>query len=100
MITTTDNEETTRRIADSLVKKKLSPCVQIVPQIESIYAWHGKIQNSNEFLIIIKTMKNHLDECKNVILELHNYDIPEIIVSECEILLDAYSDWFIDNSSL
>ena len=93
--TTTDLHKIARNIATVLVRNKLSPCVQIIPQIESIYNWMGKIKNSNEFLLIIKTKLEHVEECKNYVLKLHNYDIPEMIVTEGEILLDTYSDWFV-----
>ena len=94
--TTTDSEKTARYIADYLVKEKLSPCVQIVKDIESIYTWHGKLNNSREYLMIIKTIPEHLLECKKIILELHNYDIPEIIITEGKILDDTYKKWFRD----
>ena len=45
--TTTDSKKIARLIADYAVKKKLSPCVQIIPQIETTYNWHGKINISN-----------------------------------------------------
>ena len=93
--TTTDTHKIARNIATTLVTKNLSPCVQIIPQVESIYNWLGRIENSKEFLLIIKTTLGHVEECKNYILKLHNYDIPEIIVTEGEILLDTYSDWFV-----
>ena len=93
--TTTDCNITAKLIADSLVKNKLSPCVQIVQNIESIYAWKNKLHNSKEFLLIIKTLPEHVGKCKKQILDLHNYNIPEIIVTDGEILLDTYCDWFV-----
>ena len=95
--TTTDSNKMARHIAESVVKEKLSPCVHIVPKIESIYNWNGKLENSNEFLLIIKTLPKHVFKCKKHILKLHNYDIPEIMVTEGEIALDTYSDWFLNN---
>ena len=96
--TTTDSTLTAQNIAKYLLKNALSPCIQIIQNINSIYKWKGKINNSNEYLLIIKTLPKHLDECKKCILEHHNYDIPEIIVTESEILTDMYRDWFNKNS--
>ena len=95
--TTTDSLITAREIAEYLVKKKLSPCIQIVPLIESIYKWKRKLQHSKELLLIIKTAPQHVQKCKRHILELHNYDIPEIIVTESEIVHDMYKEWFLEN---
>ena len=95
--TTTDSDITANHIAKCLIEKKLSPCVHIIPGVESTFKWQGNLEKSKEFLLIIKTIPVHLKECKKHILELHNYDTPEIIVTESEILLNKYSDWFLDN---
>ena len=97
--TTTDSTKTAQNIAQYLLKNALSPCVQIVQNINSIYKWKGDVNNSNEYLMIIKTLPRHVDECKKCILEYHNYDIPEIIVTKGEILTDMYRDWFHNNST-
>ena len=97
--TTTDSDKIARQIAECLIKNKLSPCVQIVPQIESIYQWQKQLKYSNEFLLIIKTLPQHVHECKEHILELHNYDIPEIIVTQGKTLQDEYSEWFLNTTT-
>ena len=96
--TTTDSIKIARIIAEDLINKKISPCVQILPKIESIYKWHGKIECSKEFLLIIKIIPDHIHECKKHVKKLHNYDNPEIIVIEGEILLDTYKEWFLEHS--
>ena len=97
--TTTDSEKTAKQIGKYLVKEQLSPCVQIIPKTVSIYKWKDKLEEIKEFLIIIKTIPENIDKCKELIIKLHNYDIPEFIVTEGEILLNTYSDWVIKNSS-
>ena len=97
--TTTNCKKTAKKIANHLIINKLSPCVQLVPLIESIYKWQGKMENTKEILMVIKVVPEHLQECKKCILELHNYDIPEIIVLKSEILLDTYRKWFLKNST-
>ena len=97
--TTTNSNKTARLIAEYLVKMNLSPCVQIIPKNESFYKLNGKLENSKEFIIKIKTILANLDQCKKYILKLHNYDIPEIIITEGEILFDKYEDWFLDNTN-
>ena len=94
--TTTDSNKTAQQIAECLIRNKLSPCVQIVPHIESIYLWEEQLKYSKEFLLIIKTLPQNVQECKKHILELHNYDIPEIIVTQANILQVKYREWFLN----
>ena len=96
--TTTDSDKTANVIAECLVKNNLSPCVQIAPNIQSVYKWKGKLDKSGEILLLIKTIPEKVQNCKKLILKYHNYDVPEIVVTNGEILNDGYRDWFTDNS--
>ena len=98
IITTTDSDKTANDIAKYLVKDNLSPCVQIVSNIQSVYKWKGKIDKSYEMLLLIKTISENVQVCKKLILKYHNYDVPEIILTDGDILNDAYRDWFIENT--
>ncbi len=98
IITTTDSDKTANVIAESLVYYNLSPCVQIVPNIKSVYKWDGKLDKSSEILLIIKTIPEKLQDCKKLILKYHNYDVPEIVLTDGDILNDAYRNWFIENT--
>ena len=98
IITSTDSDKTANNIAEYLVKDNLSPCVQIVQNIQSVYKWKDKLEKSDEILLFIKTIPENLEDCKKFILKYHNYDAPEIIVTNGEILNDEYRDWFIDKS--
>ena len=96
--TTTNSYKTADQIAKLLVSRKLSPCVQIIPEIQSIYCWEGNLEKSREILLTIKTVTKKVQDCKELILKHHNYHIPELIVLDGEILADDYRDWFIKNS--
>ena len=98
IITSTDSNKTAKIIAQCLVKDKLSPCVQTVPNIQSVYKWKDTLEKSDEILLIIKTIPEKVHDCKKLILQYHNYDVPEIIVTNGEILNDEYTDWFIENT--
>ena len=97
IITTTDSKRNANDIAEYLVKDNLSPCVQITSNIQSIYSWEGKLDKTDEILLLIKTIPEKVQDCKQLILKYHNYDIPEIIIINGEILNDEYRDWFINN---
>ena len=98
ILTTTDSVKTANKMAEYLVKGNLSPCVQLTPNIQSIYKWKGELDKSREIILLIKTIPEKVQDCKKLILKYHNYDVPEIIVTNGEILNDAYRDWFIENS--
>ena len=98
IITTTDSDKTANDIAKYLVKDNLSPCVQITSNINSVYKWKDQLEKSDEILLLIKTVPENVENCMKLILKYHNYDVPEIVVTNGEILNDAYRDWFINNS--
>ena len=94
IITTTNSDNTANDIAEYLVKEKLSPCVQITHNIQSIYSWKGKLEKSKEIVIVFKTIPKKVEDCKKLILKYHNYDTPELIITDGEILDDKYKKWF------
>ena len=98
IITTTNSDKIANEIAEYLVKENLSPCVQILPNIHSVFMWKGQLDKSDEILLLIKTIPEKVQDCKKLILKYHNYDVPELIVTNCDILNDEYSDWFLNNS--
>ena len=95
--TTTDSTKTAESISEILVKNNLSPCVQIIPNIKSVYQWKDKVEHSSEILLLIKTIPENVQKCKNIILKYHNYDTPELIAMDGYILEDDYQAWFIEH---
>ena len=98
IITTTDSKQNAQDISEALIQSKFSPCVQILPNIISIYRWEEKIKKGNEYLLLAKTLEKHLDSCKIIIIKQHKYKVPEIIEIDANILNKEYSDWFQDYS--
>ena len=98
IITTTDSKDNAQNISIALVSSKLSPCVQILSNISSIYRWEGKIEKTNEYLLLIKVLEKNLNSCKKNIIENHNYSTPEIIEVSANTLSDSYATWFQKNS--
>ena len=94
--TTIDSIKIAESISELLVKNNLSPCVQIIPNIKSVYQWKDKVEHSSEILLLIKTIPENVQKCKNIILKHHNYDTPELIVMDGYILGDDYQAWFIE----
>ena len=71
--------EDARRIAQTIVNEKVAACCNIIPGVESYYIWKDEVQQDKELLLMIKTTENAFRELQNRIIELHPYDVPEII---------------------
>ena len=95
--TTTDSIKIAESISELLVNNNASPCVQIISNVKSVYQWQDKVEHSNEILLLIKTIPEKIQQCKDIILKHHNYDVPEIIVMDGYILEDDFQAWFIDH---
>ena len=95
--TTTDSIKIAESISALLVNNNESPCVQIISNVKSVYRWKNKLEQSSEILLLIKTIPEKIQQCKDIILKHHNYDVPELIVMDGYILEDDYQEWFIDH---
>ena len=86
--------EEARKIARGVVEKRLAACVNIVTHaVESFYMWKGKLENSSEYLLIIKTSEERLAELQKEVLSLHSYDTPEFVVLPIVAGSDEYLAW-------
>jgi|SRR5437588_5905723 len=95
VLTTAGSQDEARKIARSLVGERLAACVNIVPQIESIYRWEGKIENAQEWLLAIKTTASSFNRVRAAISELHSYELPECISLSIADGSPAYLDWIL-----
>jgi periplasmic divalent cation tolerance protein len=93
ILTTTSNIDEAKNIAHRLVQNKLAACTNIIPKIVSIYNWKDEICEDEEFLLVIKTKKVLFDAVKTAILNLHSYELPEIIMLSIENGYEKYLGW-------
>ena len=93
VLSTAGSEDEARKIAQHLVEQQLAACVNIVPQIESIYRWQGKVESSREWLLVIKTTVDRFADVQDAIRELHSYDLPECIAIAIEDGSTDYLEW-------
>jgi periplasmic divalent cation tolerance protein len=85
------SEEEAERVAKELLERKIIACSNIFP-IESMYWWKGKIENSNEFVLIAKTLRKKLKQLKEIVKKDHPYTVPCIGVIEAEAN-EEYFNW-------
>jgi len=93
ILTTCGSLEEARSIAHALVERQLAACVNIIPQIESVYRWKDEVETATECLLLIKTTEGVVDRTREALTELHSYEIPECIEIAIEAGNTAYLDW-------
>ena len=96
--TSTDSKRISELITNDLLKNNLSPCINISNKTDSHYIWNEKILNDKEYIIRIKCLNNDKNRIISIIKELHNYEIPEIISYEFNILDNLYEEWFKEST--
>jgi periplasmic divalent cation tolerance protein len=93
VLTMLPNADQAAEIAHTLVTERLAACVNLVPAVRSIYRWQEKINDDNEVLLLIKTRSEQFDRLRSRILELHPYEVPEVLAIPIEAGYAAYLEW-------
>jgi periplasmic divalent cation tolerance protein len=93
VLTTCGNREEAEKMATALVEARVAACVNIVGPIRSVYRWEGKVENADEFLLLVKTWGEAYDDVERMIGELHSYDLPECVALRVERGSEAYLEW-------
>ncbi|WP_027481778.1 divalent-cation tolerance protein CutA [Deinococcus pimensis] len=84
-------------LARVLVEERLAACVNIVPQMTTVYRWQGDVVVDAEALLVIKTEEDQYDALERRVTELHPYDVPEIIALPTTRTLPSYLSWLQDS---
>jgi periplasmic divalent cation tolerance protein len=91
------NGEEARRLAEMLVGAHLAACVQVLPEMESIYRWQGNIERASEVLLIAKTVRAKFAQLESEVRSLHSYETPEIVALPIVEGSPAYLEWLAQN---
>jgi periplasmic divalent cation tolerance protein len=94
---TAGNADEARRIAGHLVDARLAACVQILPEIESVYRWMGEVQREKEVLILVKTTAEKFAALEKSVRAIHSYETPEIVAVPASQISAPYRMWLIEN---
>ena len=97
VMTTVASAEDAARLGRTLVEERLAACATVLPSVHSIYSWQGKIESSDETLLLLKTAIDQLPALESRLHELHNYETPEFLVLEIEAGSHAYLKWLNEN---
>lgn len=98
VLSTFPDEQTAHRIGLQLVEEKLAACVNILPSVHSIYRWQGQVEKAAETLAFLKTAKETFPKLQKRLLELHPYEVPELIGIPIEAGSPHYLRWVAENS--
>ena len=93
VFTTIDRAADAERISKQLVKERLAACVQVLGPITSTYWWEGKMEQSQEFLILAKTKRHLYGKVEALIIENHPYDVPEVVAVPITLGSEKYLRW-------
>ncbi|MBH0056154.1 divalent-cation tolerance protein CutA [Pseudoalteromonas sp. SWXJZ94C] len=93
IFTTCKDENEARTLAKALVEKKLAACVNILPNMSSIYMWEGEVAESTEAKLLIKTKADKTNDVFLTIKAMHSYEVPEIQVIDVATGNLAYFNW-------
>jgi periplasmic divalent cation tolerance protein len=96
-LTTVGSIEEGRRLARLLVERRLVACVNLVPNLTSIYRWQGAVEEAAEILLIMKTAVEQLPALEVAVRDLHSYEVPEFLTLDVESGSQPYLDWLLDS---
>lgn len=99
VLSTFGDMESAREAARTAVEEQLAACGNIIPQIESIYRWKGKVESNPEVLVVFKTTRECYPQLEQCIRAHHPYELPEIIALEVDSGLHGYLNWVVESVS-
>lgn len=96
--TTVDTRDGAERVARSVIEHRLAACAQVSGPITSFYRWEGRVQADEEWMVVIKTAADRLDDLVAHVDGVHPYDVPEIVAVPVTGGNPAYLEWVRDES--
>ena len=93
VLSTVAGAEDAERIASALVEGGLAACVNVVPGVLSIYRWKGAVERAEERLLLIKTTADRFEAVRRAVVELHAYELPEVIALPIQAGHPPYLAW-------
>jgi periplasmic divalent cation tolerance protein len=85
------------KLGEALVQESLAACVNILPQARSIYRWQGAVERADELLLVIKTTRDAFERLRARVVELHSYEVPEVIALPIEAGHAPYLQWILSS---
>ena len=99
VLSTVASAEDGERLARTLVEQGVAACVNVVPGLTSFYRWEGKVQRDEERLLVIKTRADRFEDLRRVLVDLHPYEVPELIALPVATGHAPYLAWLDESLS-
>lgn len=99
VLCTFPDADTARRICNEIISENLAACVNLIPGVESIYRWEGKIEQASEVLAIFKVSAVGFEDLKENLLDKHPYENPEIVGIRADQVTEEYLKWVSSTAS-
>lgn len=96
VLTTAPSEEVAERLARTVVEERLAACANLVPRVSSIFRWDGEVRRETEVLIVLKTVSTSQEALRKRLVDLHPYDVPEVLELEVASGHAPYLVWVRD----
>ena len=93
VLTTVPTVEVAEQLAVAVVEERLAACANMVPGVTSIYRWQGEVRSEGEVLVILKTTADCVERLRARLVELHPYDVPEVVALGVEAGHEPYLAW-------
>lgn len=93
VVTSVGTEDQALDIAHALIRNRQAACVNLVPNVHSIYRWKGRVCDDSEFLLMIKTRASEFESVRKTIQQINTYELPEVLAYRVDESSDAFSSW-------
>lgn len=93
VVTSVGTEEQALDVAHALVRSRHAACVNIVPNVHSVYRWKGRVCDDGEMLLIIKTLARHFESVRETIQKVNTYELPEVLGYSVDWASPGFSSW-------
>ncbi len=98
VMVTAGNAETAAQLARTLVEERLAACGNVIPNLRSIYRWRGAVHDEGEALLILKTRASLFEQLRARVVELHSYEVPEVVAFEIQAGHGPFLDWLAEST--
>jgi periplasmic divalent cation tolerance protein len=93
VVTSVGTEEQAIDIAHALIRNRQAACVNLMPNVHSIYRWKGRVCDDGEFLLFIKTRAREFDGVRETIQKMNTYELPEVLAYRVDDSSPAFAAW-------
>ena len=93
VVTSVGTEDQALDIAHALVRNRQAACVNLIPNVHSIYRWKGRVCDDSEYLLIVKTTGQQFGSVRQTIQEINTYELPEILAYRVDEASESFASW-------